>query len=151
MSKPRSHCVGNRTRKWCQAALWVGNLGEVFMWWHSTLGLRNRRAASFHGRICRLFLSCTSSAHNDGPPASSNTQWDHAELLLRRALLPSSETYMLHDSAEPAMASIFLQHANKFASSRTRESCSLLHRVEGKPVSWILLPPITYLTHTPLP
>ena len=64
----------------------------------------------------------------------------------RNALLPSSETYTLHDSAEQSMASVLLQGVNKFASARTRESCSLLHRVKGKPVSEILLPPTASLT-----
>ena len=97
---------------------------------------------SLHAPVCvpsadsaSILISITRSVRHNGLPSSSNTQRDYAELLLRRALLLFSEMYTLRNSAKQSMASVLLQHANKFISARPRQSCSPLHRVKGKPAS----------------
>ena len=46
------------------------------MWRYSMPGLRNHRAASFHKRRCRPFLSCTRSVHHNHTPDSSTIRRD---------------------------------------------------------------------------
>ena len=65
------------------------------------------RAASFHERICRPFLSCTrglftTTAH------TTRLFLRPCDQATRHALLPSSETCTLHGSAKQSMASVLL-------------------------------------------
>jgi len=93
-----------------------GNLWAVI-----NIRAQRPRAASIYKRICRPFLFCTRSVHNDRPhdlrPRGQAT---------RHILLPSSKTHTTWLSRTVNGLQL-AQYVSQFTSARIRESCHLLH------------------------
>ena len=106
---------GKTCPKWHPATLWAGNVQEAI------------RVVILNTRAQKPPCSFFHRSHLSTPP------------LCRMA--PSSPPMAQHEALRhgltrpipQSMARVLLHHVSKFASARTRESCSLLHRVMRKP------------------